>query len=73
MKKCIDDMDHEHCEDIEVDGVTFVVCHDCKQTLGRKCEVYSRVCGYMRPISGWNPGKKQEHAKRTPFLMPMPK
>ena len=50
MKKCIDGSEiHEHCEDIG----EFVVCHDCKQTLGRKCEVYSRVVGYLRPTGGY--------------------
>lgn len=28
------------------------------------CEVYSRVCGYYRPVSGFNPGKKQEFEER---------
>lgn len=30
------------------------------------CEVYSRVCGYYRPVSGYNAGKKQEFAERVP-------
>ena len=34
---------------------------------GEKCEVYSRVCGYMRPVSGWNKGKKSEFARRKVF------
>lgn len=29
-----------------------------------ECEVYSRVCGYFRPVSGWNIGKKQEFQDR---------
>jgi len=28
------------------------------------CEVYSRVCGYFRPVGGWNAGKKQEFQDR---------
>ena len=32
-----------------------------------KCEVYSRVCGYFRPISNWNKGKKQEFRDRKVF------
>lgn len=28
------------------------------------CEVYSRVCGYFRPVSGWNPGKLAEFVDR---------
>ena len=31
------------------------------------CEVYSRIVGYMRPVSQWNPGKKEEYKSRTPF------
>jgi hypothetical protein len=34
---------------------------------GRKCEVYSRVVGYYRPVSNWNEGKKQEFKDRMPF------
>lgn len=32
-----------------------------------KCEVYSRVVGYMRPITQWNPGKIQEFHDRKDF------
>jgi len=28
------------------------------------CEVYSRVTGYIRPLSAWNPGKQQEFKDR---------
>lgn len=31
------------------------------------CEVWSRVVGYMRPIQGWNPGKKAEYHDRKTF------
>ena len=31
---------------------------------GTKCEVYSRVVGYLRPVQGWNKGKKEEFALR---------
>lgn len=34
---------------------------------GLKTEVYSRVCGYFRPVSGWNRGKKQEFKDRINF------
>jgi ribonucleoside-triphosphate reductase len=30
-------------------------------------EVWSRVCGFFRPVSQWNKGKKQEYADRTPY------
>lgn len=32
-----------------------------------QCEVYSRVCGYFRPVSNWNKGKQQEFKDRKPF------
>lgn len=31
---------------------------------GTKCEVYSRGVGYLRPVQGWNKGKKEEFAMR---------
>lgn len=30
-----------------------------------RCEVWSRVMGYMRPVSEWNIGKQQEFVDRT--------
>ncbi len=33
----------------------------------QKAEVYSRVVGYLRPVSQWNNGKKQEFKKRKTF------
>ena len=35
----------------------------CKAT----CEVYSRVCGYFRPVSNWNKGKKEEFKERKTY------
>ncbi len=32
---------------------------------GEKCEVYTRVTGYIRPTETFNPGKKAEVAMRT--------
>jgi ribonucleoside-triphosphate reductase (formate) len=32
-----------------------------------KCEVYSRVVGYLRPIDQWNDGKQQEMKDRKLF------
>lgn len=31
---------------------------------GSKCEVYSRVVGYLRPVQNWNKGKKEEFEMR---------
>ena len=33
----------------------------------QKCEVYARVCGYIRPTSQWNDGKQQEQKDRKEF------
>ncbi len=32
-----------------------------------KCEVYSRVVGYLRPVQQWNGGKQSEWKCRTMF------
>jgi ribonucleoside-triphosphate reductase len=32
-----------------------------------KTEVYSRVCGYYRPVQQWNPGKADEYHQRRKF------
>lgn len=34
---------------------------------GKKCEIYSRVVGYHRPVQNWNLGKKAEFAERKEF------
>ena len=36
------------------------ICPDC----GEKCEVYSRVVGYLRPVEQWNDGKQAEYVMR---------
>lgn len=36
------------------------------------CEVWTRVMGYHRPISEFNPGKKSEQAARLAFKEPQP-
>lgn len=30
----------------------------------QRCEVYSRVVGYLRPVSQWNDGKQAEFNER---------
>ena len=32
-----------------------------------KCEIWSRVVGYLRPINQYNPGKQQEFKERKVF------
>jgi anaerobic ribonucleoside-triphosphate reductase len=34
-----------------------------------KCEVYSRICGYIRPVKQWNNGKAQEFKDRQTFVV----
>jgi len=31
------------------------------------CEIYSRIVGYLRPVSQWNPGKEAEFSKRKAY------
>ncbi len=40
-------------------------CPEC----GQPVEVYSRVCGYLRPVRTWNDGKQQEFADRAEFAV----
>lgn len=30
----------------------------------QKCEVYSRIVGYLRPVEQWNDGKQEEFKMR---------
>ena len=32
-----------------------------------RCEVFSRVVGYLRPVSQWNDGKQSEFKDRITF------
>ncbi len=36
---------------------------------GEKCEVYSRITGYLRPVQRWNDGKKSEYNDRKLFKL----
>jgi ribonucleoside-triphosphate reductase (formate) len=33
----------------------------------QRCEVYSRVVGYLRPVSQWNEGKQAEFSRRKEY------
>jgi len=35
-----------------------------------RCEIWTRVMGYHRPISAWNAGKQSEHRERRYFTAP---
>lgn len=43
---------------------------DLKASERQRCEVWTRVMGYHRPVSEFNPGKKSEHYERTHFVEP---
>jgi hypothetical protein len=50
----------------------FIKCESCfrKNTHlsnFRKCEIYSRVVGYLRPVNQFNKGKQAEFKARTPY------
>lgn len=34
---------------------------------GEICEIFSRVCGYHRPVRNWNRGKQEEFNDRKTF------
>lgn len=60
---------------------TFSICpnhgyisgeHRKCPTCGRRCEVYSRVVGYLRPVDQWNDGKQAEFAIRKKFDRSVP-
>ncbi|SDL60042.1 anaerobic ribonucleoside-triphosphate reductase [Halarsenatibacter silvermanii] len=36
----------------------------------QECEVYSRVVGYLSPVSQWNRGKKEEFSDRETYQTP---
>jgi ribonucleoside-triphosphate reductase (formate) len=42
-------------------------CPKC--AIEQPCEVYSRVVGYLRPVSQWNEGKQQEFKDRKEFKL----
>lgn len=37
------------------------------ETKRQPCEVYSRVCGYLRPVKQWNDSKQSEFAVRKMY------
>lgn len=55
---------------------TFSICkthgyvrgeHPTCPSCNEKCEVYSRIVGYLRPVDQWNDGKKSEFEMRKTF------
>jgi hypothetical protein len=54
------------------DKIAILKCSVCFEknpslTNFRKCEVYSRIVGYLRPIAQWNQGKKEEYKNRKDY------
>ncbi|MBN2414221.1 ribonucleoside triphosphate reductase [bacterium] len=47
-----------------IDGES-AYCPEC----GRATEIYSRIVGYLRPVSQWNVGKQSEFRARIPFKL----
>jgi ribonucleoside-triphosphate reductase len=43
------------------------LCPKC--VIEQKCEVYSRIVGYIRPVSQWNDGKVEEYKDRKEFSL----
>lgn len=37
------------------------------EALRQRCEVWTRVMGYHRPVAAFNPGKQSEHRERRHF------
>ena len=69
-----DEIVNGHCLVYKQDDKTFTVlrCKDCYKknkslTNYRDCEVYSRIVGYLRPVSQWNVGKKAEFKDRKTY------
>ena len=55
---------------------TLGTCSKCGHELVNACpfcggpvETYSRIVGYLRPVSCWNPGKAQEFRERKEFII----
>ena len=45
---------------------------EIKEVKGTPCEVFSRVCGYLRPVQNRNHGKKEEFFLRKPYNIENP-
>ena len=38
-----------------------------QQEIKIPCNIYSRVCGFYRPVSQWNNGKREEYRDRKQY------
>ena len=48
-------------------GYKCPACHEKNPKFQRKCEVFSRVTGYLRPVAQWNKGKRAEFTARKTY------
>ena len=48
----------------EIEKQLEVLRQEIKQVKGTKCEVWSRVVGYLRPVQSYNVGKQEEYHLR---------
>jgi len=49
--------------------IGFVTEDNRKESQRTRCEVFSRIVGYLRPVSQWNPGKVSEFSKRKTYFV----
>jgi anaerobic ribonucleoside-triphosphate reductase len=47
------------------------VCTECaNKRRGVRCEVYSRIVGYLRPVQNWHAAKRLEFKQRRTYVVP---
>ena len=58
------------------EGLMEHICANCRTEMVSVCptcnkpvDVFSRVVGYLRPVSCWNAGKQQEWRDRQEFIV----
>lgn len=42
---------------------------ELQESKRQRCEVYSRVVGYIRPVEQWNDAKQAEYSDRVEFSL----
>ncbi len=57
------------------EDVFVLKCDDCLKNSEeiseyQRCEIYSRIVGYLRPVNQWNAGKRQEYSERKEYKVP---
>lgn len=48
----------------------MIQAHQLPEAQRQRCEVWTRVMGYHRPVAAFNPGKQSEHRERQHFTEP---